>query len=85
MIAAGQESDDDVDLRPQQVSLFGNKQFGGMPSLKSFSKSWSTKHASTTQHSIETQSIPKTLFIMSSETLHLAWALRKVVTWGYSI
>ena len=36
MIADGQEDDDDVDLRPHQISLFGNKQFDGIPSLKSF-------------------------------------------------
>ena len=46
MIAGGQEGDDDVDLKPQQVSLFGNKQFDGIPSLKSFIRSWSPKHIS---------------------------------------
>jgi len=39
MIADGQEGDDNVDLKPQQVSLFGNKKFDGIPSLKSFIRS----------------------------------------------
>ena len=32
MIAGGQEGDDDVDLKPQKVSIFGNKQYDGIPS-----------------------------------------------------